>query len=75
MVNESAQAGRAASGLVDTVPAADYLGVKPHTLEIWRVTGRYALPFIRVGRKVKYRIADLDRFLARRTVTGPTEEA
>ena len=54
--------------LLDTEPAADYLGVKRHTLEVWRVTGRYNLPFVRVGRRVKYRRDHLDAFLAKRTV-------
>jgi excisionase family DNA binding protein len=46
--------------------AADYLGVKPQTLAVWRSTARYAVPFVRVGRLVRYRKADLDRFLDRR---------
>jgi excisionase family DNA binding protein len=54
--------------LLDTELAADYLGIKRHTLEVWRVTGRYNLSFVRVGRRVKYRRTDLDRFLAERTV-------
>jgi len=54
--------------LLDTEPAASYLGIKGHTLEVWRCTGRYNLPFLRVGRRVKYRRADLDRFLESRTV-------
>ena len=54
--------------LLDTELAASYLGIKGHTLEVWRVTGRYGLPFVRVGRRVKYRRADLDRFLDSRTV-------
>lgn len=58
----------AAPELFDTEPAANYLGIKGHTLEVWRTTGRYGLPFVRVGRRVKYRRADLDRFLESRTV-------
>ena len=60
--------------LLDTQPAAARLGIKPHTLEVWRTSGRYSLPFIRVGRRVKYRLADLERFLEARTV-GTFEEA
>ena len=48
--------------------AAEYLGVKPQTLAVWASTQRYELPFIRVGRSVKYRQTDLDAFLKRRTV-------
>ena len=54
--------------LLDTEPAAAHLGIKPHTIEVWRVSGRYSLPFIKVGRRVKYRLADLERFLDARTV-------
>jgi hypothetical protein len=60
--------------LLDTQPAADYIGVKPHTLEVWRCTGRYGLPFLRVGGRIKYRVSDLDAWLASRTVT-PIHEA
>lgn len=51
-------------------PAAEYLGVKPHTLEIWRASGRYRIPFVKVGRLVKYRRADLDAWLQSRTVNA-----
>jgi len=63
-----------APDLLDTEPAARYLGVKGHTLEIWRVTGRYGLPFIKVGRRVKYRRTDLDRFLTANTVGSAAAE-
>jgi len=48
--------------------AAEYLGVKPRTLDVWASTHRYHLKFIKVGRLAKYRIEDLDEFLERRTV-------
>ncbi len=48
--------------------AAEYLGVKPNTLAVWRTTGRYSLPYVKVGRLVRYRKSDLDRFIASRTV-------
>ncbi len=47
--------------------AAAYLGVKPTTLQIWRSTKRYPLAYIKVGRLVRYRLSDLDAFLAQRT--------
>ena len=43
--------------------AARYLGIQPRTLEIWATTGRYNLPYIKVGRHVQYCKSDLDRFL------------
>ena len=59
--------------LLDNGPAAEYVGIEPHTLEIWRCTGRYKIRFIRVGRRIKYRRADLDDWLESRTVNA--EEA
>ncbi len=52
---------------VDDKQAAQVLDVKPSTLAVWRSTGRYRLPYLKVGRLVKYRISDLADFLARRT--------
>ena len=54
--------------LLNSNQAAAYLGVLPGTLEVWRCTKRYHLPFIKVGRLVRYRKSDLDNFLADRTV-------
>ena len=56
--------------LFDTTAAAAYIDAAPHTLEIWRSSGRYRIPFIKVGRLVRYRRADLDNFLASRTVNA-----
>ncbi|HAT2489284.1 TPA: helix-turn-helix domain-containing protein, partial [Aeromonas hydrophila] len=39
--------------------AAEVLAVKATTLAVWRSTGRYNLPYLKVGRLVKYRISDL----------------
>ena len=50
--------------------AAVYLGVAPSTLAVWSCTGRYNLPYVKVGRLVQYRIADLDHFISSRTVCG-----
>ncbi|BBG86009.1 hypothetical protein AHGSH82_031540 [Aeromonas hydrophila] len=47
--------------------AAEVLAVKATTLAVWRSTGRYNLPYLKVGRLVKYRISDLAEFLASRT--------
>ncbi|MGY3944283.1 helix-turn-helix domain-containing protein [Aeromonas tecta] len=47
--------------------AAEVLDLKVSTLAVWRSTGRYNLPYFKVGRLVKYRVSDLAEFLARRT--------
>ena len=54
---------------LDTPAAAEYLGVAANTLEIWRSSGRYALPFEKIGRVVRYRKSALDRWRADRTST------
>lgn len=66
----NATSARAADPLLDRPQAAEYLGVTPGTLEVWASTGRYSLPFVKVGRSVKYRKSDLDAWLAKRTRNG-----
>jgi excisionase family DNA binding protein len=56
------------SDLLNTEQAAAYLGVTSRTLEVWRCTKRHAIPYIKVGRLVKYRKAELDHWLAQQTV-------
>lgn len=59
--------------LLDDKAAAAVLDVTPGTLSVWRSTGRYALPFLKVGRKVRYRQTDLLVWLEKRTrQTGAT---
>ena len=61
---------KAQSDLLDRDEAATYLGISPRTLAVWAATGRYSLKFVRIGRRVKYRRADLDAFIASRTVSA-----
>lgn len=49
--------------------AAMLLDVKAQTLALWRHTKRYALPYVKVGRNVHYRRADIEAFLEGRTIT------
>ncbi|NMG53609.1 helix-turn-helix domain-containing protein [Aromatoleum aromaticum] len=63
----------AGADLLDDKAAAAILDVSPGTLSVWRSTGRYALPFLKVGRKVRYRRADLLAWMESRTrATGAT---
>ncbi len=60
--------------------AARYLGVKPATLATWSCTRKYRLKYIKVGSLVRYRLEDLNAFLAARTVDSappvkPTRKA
>jgi excisionase family DNA binding protein len=61
-------AGLLRSDLLNTEQAATYLGVTSRTLEVWRCTKRHAIPYIKVGRLVKYRKTELDHWLARQTI-------
>ncbi|HDZ55391.1 MAG TPA: DNA-binding protein [Pseudomonas xinjiangensis] len=60
---------------IDDKQAALALGVKASTLSVWRSTGRYNLPFRKVGRLVRYRVTDLAEFLHRRTSDHTGEAA
>jgi excisionase family DNA binding protein len=53
------------SELLTRREAAAYLGVSEQTLAIWKCTGRYNLPYIKIGRLVKYKRQDLDAFITR----------
>jgi excisionase family DNA binding protein len=59
--------------LLDEAAAAELLGIRPQTLAVWRSTGRYELPFVKVGRCVRYKRTDLAEFLRSRTVTNTGE--
>lgn len=54
----------------DNAQAAEYIGVEPSTLNTWRCTKRFAIPFVKVGSKVRYLKSDLDDFLASRYQTA-----
>jgi len=41
---------------------ADRLGVSTTTLSTWRCTKRYPLPYVKIGRLVRYRVSDVDAF-------------
>ncbi|WP_215884768.1 helix-turn-helix domain-containing protein [Acidithiobacillus sulfurivorans] len=51
---------------VDEQKASIVLDVKPATLCNWRCTGRYNLPYVKTGRLVRYRVADLAEWIAKR---------
>ena len=55
--------------LLTEAEAASVLGLAPGTLAVWRCTGRYDLAYVRVGRRIRYRVGDLRAFLERRTQT------
>jgi len=57
--------------LLNTQQAAEYLSLKPGTLEVWRSTKRYQLPYVLLGsRHVRYRQSALDAFIASNEVNA-----
>lgn len=56
--------------LLDENEAARILRIKTQTLRVWRCSGRYDLPFVKVGRAVRYRLADINEFIARQSCTA-----
>lgn len=56
------------SELLDEAATAEILQVKTGTLQVWRSTKRYPLPFVKIGRNVRYRRADIDAFIQSRMV-------
>jgi len=50
--------------------AAELLGVKPTTLQVWRSTKRYPLPYVKSGRLVRYRASAIEAFINSRTVAA-----
>jgi excisionase family DNA binding protein len=58
---------KASPALLTQEQVAQRLKVKPSTLQFWRVTGRYNLPFVKCGRLVRYREEDVRAFIDRRT--------
>ncbi len=49
--------------LISRKKAAELLGLKPETLATWASTKRYSIPFVKVGRCVRYRLSDLAKFV------------
>lgn len=54
------------SHLLDDAQTARILDIKKPTLSVWRCTGRIDLPYIKIGRNVRYRAGDLKAFIASR---------
>jgi excisionase family DNA binding protein len=53
------------SDLLTRDQAAAYLGIATRTLAIWKWAKRYDLPYVKIGRLVRYKRSDLDAFIRR----------
>lgn len=67
MVNNQAITKLAQNELITPEETARVLGVSVGTLAVWRSTGRYDIPFVKTGRSVKYKAADIQLFIDRNT--------
>lgn len=54
--------------LTDTQGASRLLDIPASTLVKWRSTGENKIPFIRIGRQVKYRTIDLRAYIESHTI-------
>lgn len=54
--------------LISPEQVAEILGISSGTLQVWRSTGRYNLPFVKCGGRVMYRTEDIQAFIDRRTM-------
>jgi Helix-turn-helix domain len=62
--------------LLSPLETSALLGVTEGTLEVWRCTKRYPLNYIKIGGRVRYRLQDVEKFVAARVVRcGPPEVA
>lgn len=61
------------TAVLDTEAAARYIGLAASTLEKARVSGALGLKHVKLGRAVRYRICDLDEFLANRVRSNTSE--
>jgi excisionase family DNA binding protein len=71
-VNRTSRAIALMVALLTTTEAANYLNMKPSTLEQWRWNGR-GPRFCKIGRSCRYRRDDLDAFLDARVFNNTTE--
>lgn len=58
--------------LMNQVQTAEFLAVSTRTLEGWRCIGG-GPPFIRIGRRVRYRLRDLQKWIEARTFGSTTD--
>ena len=56
--------------LIDDIATGKILGIETSTLAVWRSTKRYALPYIKVGRLIRYRESDVEAFIESRVQNG-----
>lgn len=56
--------------LINPTETAQQINVTVKTLANWRSTGKYKLPYVRVGNRIFYRQSDINAWLDSRTQTS-----
>ena len=59
--------------LLTSEQAAEFLNTTPGNLAVWRCKRTVQIPYIKIGKCVRYRLADLERYLAQQTVGGDSD--
>lgn len=57
--------------LLTTKEASEFLGIPTQTLVNWRFNQRYLLPYVKIGKLVRYRKSDLVEFVSQHLVYMP----
>jgi excisionase family DNA binding protein len=60
---------------LNSTEAAAYIRITPGVLANWRCTRRHEIPYVKVGSKVLYRRADLEKFMEDRAVNPGAKTA
>lgn len=56
------------SDLITRSEAAAFLRVSPGSLSNWASSSKYRIPYIKIGKKVYYRIKDLQQYIDRHAI-------
>lgn len=62
------------NAMMNTPTTAERVGVKKNTLELWRMQGR-GPKFVKVGRRVMYRVSDVEAFLDANTCQSTSDKS
>ena len=75
MIMNQAKPIETSEKLLSRKEAANFLGVTEHTLAVWACNKRYSLPYVKIGRLVKYRYSDLIKFIELQTNNNENHHA
>ena len=60
--------------LLTPIEVAEMLRVSVETLNVWRATKRYKIPYVKIGHSVRYRAGAIEKFIAERTIEIGAEQ-